>query len=84
MKKKRIIFFGDSITAGYGLSTEQAFPALIQQKLDSGQMAYQVNGNAGLSGETSAGGLGRIDWILKTKPEYFSFSNLVVTMDSGA
>ena len=69
-EKKRIIFFGDSITAGYGLSTEQAFPALIQQKLDSGQMAYQVM-NAGLSGETSAGGLGRIDWILKTKPDIF-------------
>ncbi|WP_088124847.1 arylesterase [Roseivirga misakiensis] len=68
--KKKIIFFGDSITAGYGLSSEQAFPALIQQKLDSNQMAYEVI-NAGLSGETSAGGLGRIDWILKTKPDVF-------------
>ncbi len=69
-EKKRIVFFGDSITAGYGLSTEQAFPALIQQKLDSIEMPYQVI-NAGLSGETSAGGLGRIDWILKNKPDIF-------------
>ncbi len=69
-EKKRIVFFGDSITAGYGLSTEQAFPALIQSKLDSGKMSYQVI-NAGLSGETSAGGLSRIDWILKAKPDIF-------------
>jgi len=69
-EKKRIVFFGDSITAGYGLSTEQAFPALIQEKLDSSDMAYEVI-NAGLSGETSAGGLGRIDWILKNKPDIF-------------
>lgn len=69
-EKKRIVFFGDSITAGYGLSTEQAFPALVQERLDSMGMAYQVI-NAGLSGETSAGGLGRIDWILKTKPDIF-------------
>lgn len=68
--KKRIVFFGDSITAGYGLSTEQAFPALIQQKLDSSEMSYEVI-NAGLSGETSAGGLGRIDWILRSKPDIF-------------
>ncbi|OEK02392.1 arylesterase [Roseivirga sp. 4D4] len=69
-EKKRIVFFGDSITAGYGLSTEQAFPALIQSKLDSSKMDYQVI-NAGLSGETSAGGLNRIDWILKAKPDIF-------------
>lgn len=68
--KKRIVFFGDSITAGYGLSPDQAFPALIQQKLDSNGMAYEVI-NAGLSGETSAGGLGRIDWILRSKPDIF-------------
>ena len=68
--KKRIVFFGDSITAGYGLSPDQAFPALIQQKLDSNDMAYEVI-NAGLSGETSAGGLGRIDWILRSKPDIF-------------
>lgn len=69
-EKKRIIFFGDSITAGYGLSMEQAFPALIQEKLDSSALDYRVI-NAGLSGETSAGGLSRIDWILKAKPDIF-------------
>lgn len=69
-QKKRIVFFGDSITAGYGLSREEAFPALIQQKIDSANMVYEVV-NAGLSGETSAGGLGRIDWILKVKPDIF-------------
>lgn len=68
--RKQIVFFGDSITAGYGLSTEQAFPALIQHRLDSTKMAYDVI-NAGLSGETTAGGLSRIDWILKTKPDIF-------------
>ncbi len=69
-QKKRIVFFGDSITAGYGLSTEQAFPALIQQKLNEKNLPYEAI-NAGLSGETSAGGLGRIDWILKAKPDIF-------------
>ncbi len=59
-----ILFFGDSITAGYGLDPQQAFPALIQQRLDSAGIAYRVV-NAGLSGETSAGGLRRIDWVLK-------------------
>lgn len=69
-EKKRIVFFGDSITAGYGLSPNQAFPALIQEKLDEKGLSYEVV-NAGLSGETSAGGLGRIDWILRAKPDIF-------------
>lgn len=65
LKKKNILFFGNSLTAGYGLdSQEEAFPALIQQKIDSLELPYQVT-NAGLSGETSAGGNERIDWILK-------------------
>ena len=68
--KKRIVFFGDSITAGYGLSPDQAFPALIQERLDEKALPYEVV-NAGLSGETSAGGLNRIDWILRTKPDIF-------------
>ncbi len=66
-KKKSIIFFGDSLTAGYGLDQpSQAFPGLIQKKLDSAGLAYQVV-NAGVSGETSSGGMERIDWIL-SKP----------------
>ena len=63
-KKKTIVFFGNSLTAGYGLSPEQAFPALIQQKIDSLGLPYQVV-NAGVSGETSSGGNTRIDWILQ-------------------
>jgi len=65
-----ILFFGDSITAGYGLQTEQAFPALIQQKIDSLDLNYNVV-NAGLSGETTAGGLRRVDWILQQHVDIF-------------
>lgn len=67
---KTILFFGDSITAGYGLQTEQAFPALIQQKIDSLDLDYTTV-NAGLSGETSAGGLRRVDWILQQEVDVF-------------
>lgn len=59
-----ILFFGDSITAGYGVAMEQAFPALIREKIDSLGWNFNVV-NAGLSGETSAGGLRRVDWILR-------------------
>ena len=61
---KKILFFGDSITAGYGLEEEQAFPALIQEKIDSLGWNFEAV-NAGLSGETSAGGLRRVDWMLR-------------------
>jgi len=57
---RTIIFFGDSITAGSGLDPDEAFPALIQKKLDAAGRAWRVV-NAGLSGETSSGGLRRID-----------------------
>ncbi|WP_299154055.1 arylesterase [uncultured Christiangramia sp.] len=67
---KTILFFGDSITAGYGLETDEAFPNLIQQRLDSLGYDYTVI-NAGLSGETTAGGLNRIDWVLKQNVEIF-------------
>ncbi|ALJ06769.1 GDSL family lipase [Pseudalgibacter alginicilyticus] len=69
-KNKIILFFGDSLTAGMGLDTEEAFPALIQDKLDSLQLSYQVI-NAGLSGETTAGGKNRIAWVLKQKIDVF-------------
>lgn len=65
-----ILFFGDSITAGYGLETEQAFPALIQSKIDSLGLNYTIV-NAGLNGETTAGGLRRVDWILQQKVDIF-------------
>jgi len=69
-KKKTIVFFGNSLTAGYGLSPEQAFPALIQKKIDSLGLPYQVV-NAGVSGETSSGGKTRIDWILQQPIDIF-------------
>ena len=62
--KKTILFFGNSLTAGYGVSPTEAFPALIGRRLDSLHLPFQVV-NAGLSGETSAGGKTRIGWILK-------------------
>lgn len=61
---KRILFFGNSLTAGYGLDMSLAFPNLIQQKIDSLGWHF-VAVNAGLSGETSAGGYRRIDWLLR-------------------
>jgi acyl-CoA thioesterase-1 len=67
---KTILFFGDSLTAGYGLSTAEAFPALVEQKINKGEKKCQVI-NAGLSGETSAGGLARIDWILRQPVDVF-------------
>ena len=69
-RKKAIVFFGNSLTAGYGLTPEQAFPALIQKKIDSLGLAYQVV-NAGVSGETSSGGKTRIDWILRQPVDIF-------------
>jgi len=61
---KKILFFGDSLTAGYGLEVSQAFPALIQQKIDSLGLDYTVI-NAGLSGETTASGKNRLEWVLE-------------------
>ena len=69
-QKKIILFFGNSITAGYQLDMNQAFPAIIQQKIDSLGLSYQVI-NAGLSGETTASGKNRIDWVLRTVPDIF-------------
>lgn len=59
-----VLFFGDSITAGYGVGEDHAFPSVIEHKIDSlGWNAEVIN--AGLSGETSAGGLRRIDWLMR-------------------
>jgi acyl-CoA thioesterase I len=68
--KKTIVFFGNSLTAGYGLSPSEAFPALIQNKIDSLNLPYKVV-NAGVSGETSSGGNSRIDWILRQPLDVF-------------
>ena len=67
---RTVLFYGDSLTAGYGIDREQAFPALIQARIDSLGWDYEVF-NAGLSGETSAGGLRRIDWILRQMVDVF-------------
>lgn len=61
--KKRIVVLGDSITAGYGLDPQEAYPALLQKKIDSAGLPYAVS-NAGVSGDTTAGGLRRVDWAL--------------------
>ena len=61
--KKRIVILGDSITAGYGLELSQAYPALIQQKIEQAKLPFVVV-NAGISGDTSAGGLRRVAWTL--------------------
>jgi acyl-CoA thioesterase I len=67
---KTILFYGDSLTAGYGLSTEEAFPALIKNKIKKLGKSWNVI-NGGLSGETSAGGLSRIDWMLRQPVDIF-------------
>ncbi|HEY3601050.1 MAG TPA: arylesterase [Chthoniobacterales bacterium] len=61
---KTILFLGDSLTAGLGLQQSQGFPALIENKIEAEKLPYEVI-NAGVSGDTSAGGLRRIDWLLQ-------------------
>ncbi len=68
--KKRLLFFGNSLTAGYGVEPEQAFAGLIGQRIDSLGLPYEVI-NAGLSGETTAGGRSRVGWILKQPVDIF-------------
>ena len=62
-KLPRIVFLGDSLTAGYGLDIEQSVPSLIQKELDQDGYHFEVV-NAGVSGDTSAGGLRRLEWSL--------------------
>ena len=69
-KVKTILFFGNSITAGYGVDPSEAFPALIQNKLDSLQLNYKVI-NGGVSGETSSGGNSRVNWVLQQPVDIF-------------
>ncbi|MGQ0736015.1 MAG: arylesterase [Acidobacteriota bacterium] len=61
--RPRVIFLGDSLTAGLGLDTAQSFPALIQRRLDEAGWPYEVV-NAGVSGDTAAGGLRRLEWAM--------------------
>ena len=59
----KIVAFGDSLTAGFGIGLDQAYPAVLQELLDDRGYAYEVI-NAGVSGDTSAGGVRRLDWVL--------------------
>jgi acyl-CoA thioesterase-1 len=63
----RVVFLGDSITAGLGLSADEAFPAVIAELLEQEGVAIDVV-NAGVSGDTTAGGLRRLDWLLRQSP----------------
>ncbi|MGE0643387.1 MAG: arylesterase [Nitrospira sp.] len=74
--RPRIVAFGDSLTAGLGVQADESYPALLQRKLDDLQYPYRVI-NAGVSGDTTAGGLRRVPWILNNKPE-------VVILELGA
>ena len=65
--RPRIVAFGDSLTAGFGVSPAQSYPMQLQKRLEALGYSYQVV-NAGVSGETTAGGLRRVPWILAGKP----------------
>lgn len=69
-KQKTILFFGNSLTAGYGIDQDDAFAGLTQDRIDSLGLDYRVI-NGGLSGETTAGGLSRLDWFLEDEPSVF-------------
>ena len=72
----RVLFIGTSLTAGYGLQPGQAYPTLVQQKADSAGTPI-TSINAGVSGETSAGALNRISWVLRTPAD-------IVVIETGA
>ena len=70
----RILILGDSLTEGYGVSAQQAFPSLLEKKLNDEfssdkNRRYEII-NAGISGSTSSGGVSRIEWLLKSKPDF--------------
>lgn len=70
-KKKTILCFGDSITAGYGLEdSNEAYPAILQEKIDEADLDYTVV-NSGVSGETTAGGKSRVEWVIKQPADIF-------------
>jgi len=64
----KIVAFGDSLTAGVGVSADESYPAQLQRRLDQAGYRYRVI-NAGVSGDTTAGGLRRVDWVLKSRPQ---------------
>ena len=72
----RIVAFGNSLTAGLGVSSDRSYPSQLQERLDQAGYRYKVI-NAGVSGETTAGGLRRLGWVLKSNPK-------VVILELGA
>jgi acyl-CoA thioesterase I len=69
-RPKTIVFLGDSLTSGYGIDVQETYPALIEKKIE--QLGWNMRSvNAGVSGETSAGGLRRIDWVLRQPIDVF-------------
>ncbi|MDO9552361.1 arylesterase [Rhodonellum sp.] len=70
MEKKLILFFGNSLTAGYGIEAEDAFPGLVASRIDSLGLDYRII-NGGLSGETTASGVARLEWFLEEEPDIF-------------
>jgi len=74
--RPRIVAFGDSLTAGLGVATDETYPAELQRRLDALGLRYRVI-NAGVSGETTAGGLRRVPWVLRSNPE-------IVILELGA
>jgi acyl-CoA thioesterase-1 len=72
----KIVAFGDSLTAGFGVTPAESYPAQLQRRLDEAGYRYRVV-NAGVSGETTAGGLRRVDWILRSQPS-------IVILELGA
>jgi acyl-CoA thioesterase-1 len=71
-----IVAFGDSLTAGYGVAPDQSYPALLESRLRAEGYRYRVI-NAGVSGDTTAGGLRRVDWALRSRPD-------IVLLELGA
>jgi acyl-CoA thioesterase-1 len=74
--RPRIVAFGNSLTSGLGVAADETYPAELQRRLDALGLRYRVI-NAGVSGETTAGGLRRVPWILRSKPE-------IVILELGA
>jgi len=75
-EREKIVAFGNSLTAGAGVASDEAYPAQLQRKLDALGYEYQMV-NAGVSGDTTAGGLRRVDWVLKGQPK-------IVILELGA
>ena len=67
-EKRVILALGDSLTAGFGVAQEESFPLRLQVKIDEAKLGYKIV-NAGISGDTTAGGVRRINWLMKHKPQ---------------